>query len=146
MGVPGAEANLLFLPPALGRSLEGAAIEDVLFMRDEMANLAWAIERTVESPIEQPAQRYESPDAVLRIPPLDPAVADRPRYLLSTGVPPNWIPLLPVQIPNPAFPGVPGQILSRLKRGGVLQHDGFGKIHAFTGEILGSLGSKLLYD
>ena len=40
-----------------------APLEDVLFMRDEMANLAWAIERTVESPIEQPAQRYEARDA-----------------------------------------------------------------------------------
>ena len=38
-------------PP--GASLEGAALEDVLFMRDEMANLAWAIERSIESPVEQ---------------------------------------------------------------------------------------------
>jgi hypothetical protein len=138
--------NRFFLPPTLTRTIDSGPLEDVLFMRDEMANLAWAIERTVESPIEQPAQRYEAPDAVLRIPPLDPAVADLPRYLLSTGVPPNWIPLLPVQIPNPLFPGIAGQILSRLKRGGVLQPDGSGKIHSYAGEILGSLGNKLLYD
>jgi hypothetical protein len=138
--------NRFFLPPTLTRTIDSGPLEDVLLMRDEMANLAWAIERTVESPIEQPAQRYEAPDPVLRIPPLDPAVADLPRYLLSTGVPRNWIPLLPVQIPNPAFPGVPGQILSRLKRAGVLEPNGYGTIYAFTGEILGSLGAKLLYD
>ena len=34
MGRPGAEANILFLPPAIGRNMEVAAIEDVLFMRD----------------------------------------------------------------------------------------------------------------
>ena len=115
-------------------------------MRDEMANLAWAIERTVESPIEQPAQRYEAPDAAPVDAPVDPAVADLPRYLLSTQVPPNWIPLLPVQIPNPAFPNTAGQILSRLKRGAVLQPDGSGKVHTATGEVLRSLGSQLLYD
>ena len=138
--------NRFFLPPTLSRTIDSGPLEDVLFMRDEMANLAWAIERTVESPIEQPAQRYETPDAVPVIPPVDPAVADLPRYLLSTQVPTNWIPLLPVQIPNPGFESTPGQILSRLKRGAVLQPDGTGKVHTSVGEVLGSLGSQLLYD
>ena len=61
-------------------------------------------------------------------------------------MPPNWIPLLPVQIPNPAFPTTAGQILSRLKRGAVLQPDGSKKVHNATGEVLGSLGNQLLYD
>ncbi len=138
--------NRFFLPPTLSRTIDSAPLEDVLFMRDEMANLAWAIERTVESPIEQPAQRYDAPDAAPIIPPVDPAVADRPRYLLSTQVPPNWIPLLPVQVPNPAFPNTAGQILSRLKRGAVLQPDGSKKVHTAAGEVLGSIGGQLLYD
>ena len=138
--------NRFFLPPTLPRTIDSGPLEDVLFMRDEMANLAWAIERTVESPIEQPARRYEAPDAVPVEPPVDPVVASLPRYLLSTQVPPNWIPLLPVQIPNPAFPTTAGQILSRLKRGAVLQPDGSKKVHNATGEVLGSLGNQLLYD
>ena len=137
--------NRFFLPPTVGRTLDSGPLEEVLFMRDEMANLAWAIERTVESPIEQPAQRYEAPDAE---PPAPPAMVspDLPRYLLSSQVPPNWIPLLPVQIPNPAHPNVAGQILSRLKRGAVLQPDGSGKVHTSTGDVLASLGASLLYD
>ena len=138
--------NRFFLPPTLTRTIDSGPLEDVLFMRDEMANLAWAIERTVESPIEQPAQRYEAPDAAPVDDPVDPAVAELPRYLLSTQVPPNWIPLLPVQIPNPAFPGTAGQILSRLKRGAVLQPDGSQKVHSATGDVLLSLGNQLLYD
>jgi hypothetical protein len=138
--------NRFFLPPTLSRTIDSGPLEDVLFMRDEMANLAWAIERTVESPIEQPAQRYEAPDAAPVDVPVDPAVADLPHYLLSTQVPPNWIPLLPVQIPNPAFPTSAGQILTRLKRGAVLQPDGTGRTHTAAGEVLGSLGSQLLYD
>jgi hypothetical protein len=138
--------NRFFLPPTLTRTIDSGPLEEVLFMRDEMANLAWAIERTVESPIEQPAVRYEARDAApVELPP-DPATASLPRYLLSTQVPPNWIPLLPVQIPNPAFPATAGQILSRLERGAVLQPDGSGRVHSATGEVLRSLGNQLLYD
>ena len=61
-------------------------------------------------------------------------------------MPPNWIPLLPVQIPNPAFPTTAGQILSRLKRGAVLQPDGSQKVHHAQGQALNSSGALLLYD
>jgi hypothetical protein len=137
--------NRFFLPPTLSRTIDSPALEDVLFMRDEMANLAWAIERTVESPIEQPAQRYLGVDAV---PPSDDLLNGAlPRYLLSTTVPPNWIPLLPVQVPNPLQPpNTLGQILSRLKRGAVLQPDGKRKVHTSLGEVLGSIGIGLFYD
>jgi hypothetical protein len=138
--------NRFFLPPTLSRTIDSGPLEDVLFMRDEMANLAWAIERTVESPIEQPAQRYEAADAAPVDVPSDPAVADLARYLLSSQVPPNWIPLLPVQVPNPGFENTAGQILSRLKRGAVLQPDGSGKVHSAVGDVLRSIGGQLLYD
>jgi hypothetical protein len=138
--------NRFFLPPTLSRTIDSDPLEDVLFMRDEMANLAWAIERTVESPIEQPAQRYEAPDAAPVDTPTDPAVAGLPRYLLSTQVPRNWVPLLPVQVPNPLFPNTPGQILSRLKRGAVLQPDGSRKVHSAAGDVLLSIGNQLFYD
>jgi hypothetical protein len=138
--------NRFFLPPTLSTSLDSPPLEDVLFMRDEMANLAWAIERTIESPIEQPAQRYEAPDAVPIDPPSHVINGTLPRYLLSSQVPPNWIPLLPIQIPNPAFPSTSGQILSRLKRGAVLQPDGTTKIHAAKGDVLLSAGNLLFYD
>ena len=50
-------SNLFFLPPSMGTVLEGGALEEVLFMRDEMANLAWAIERSVEGPLEAAVPR-----------------------------------------------------------------------------------------
>ena len=46
--VSGVIRNMYFLPPTAGRSLKGPALENVVFMRDEMANVAWAIERSVE--------------------------------------------------------------------------------------------------
>jgi selenide,water dikinase len=33
----------LFLPPALTKSLDGPDLEKVLFLRDEMANMVWAV-------------------------------------------------------------------------------------------------------
>ena len=43
--------DVFFLPPVLGQGLEGTAVEEVLLLRDEMANMAWAVERVVESPV-----------------------------------------------------------------------------------------------
>jgi hypothetical protein len=61
-------------------------------------------------------------------------------------VPPNWIPLLPVQIPNPAQPTAPGQALSRLKRGAVLHPDGSRRVNLARSEALLSLSDFLLFD
>lgn len=139
--------NRFFLPPTLSRTMDGAPLEDVLFVRDEMANLAWAIERTVESPIEQPAPRYEAADAAPSDPAAGAPTTDFPRYLLSSQVAPNWIPLLPVQLPNPSQPpNTAGQIISRLKRGAVLQPDGTKKVHSAMGEVLNAGSQLLLYD
>ena len=131
-------ANLFFLPPTTGQRLQGAALEDVLFMRDEMANLAWAIERSIESPLEQPMPRIERTEA-----PNDAATSSRkpPRYLLASTVPGHWIPLLPVQTHDAS-----GRIVSRLRRGAVLQPDGTQKLHVDLSEVLKAAGARLLYD
>ena len=69
-----------------------------------MANLAWGIERMIESPIGRPLNRAE---AFFRArqqetPPTGSVAAGgdgspHPRYRLSTEVPDYWIPLLPVK-------------------------------------------------
>jgi hypothetical protein len=131
------EPNLFFLAPALGRAVEGAALEDVLFMRDEMANVAWAIERSTESPVEQ-ARIYSAPAS----PPGDAVAADAPaRYLLSSTVPENWIALLPVQLRT-----AQGQVVSRLKRGAVLQADGPPTVHRAQSQALNAAADLLLHD
>lgn len=97
------KTDALFLPPTLGRSLQGKSIEEVLFMRDEMANMAWAVERTIESALGRPLNqseaffrsRAEEPRASARS---DEALTQL--YRLASDVPPHWIPLLPVPIPT----------------------------------------------
>jgi hypothetical protein len=139
----GAEPNFLFLAPAIGQSLQGPAVEEVLFMRDEMANMAWAIERRIEAPLGGSIRRDDPAAATAA----DPAVAATepedapPRYRLATEVPPHWIPLLPVQIPQPG-----GAVLQRLRRGAVLRPDGSEVVPRALGTILEPGGVLLLHD
>jgi hypothetical protein len=49
----------LFVPPTLGDSRTGEPVEKVVFSRDETANLAFAIERLVESPVGSVLDRTE---------------------------------------------------------------------------------------
>jgi hypothetical protein len=135
--------NTFFLPPVIGRCVEGGALEDVLFMRDEMANMAWGIERRLESAVETSLPAATSSSSMSEV---TTNGAGLPAYRLASSVPPNWIPLLPVQIELPAAPGsLPGRV-SRLKRGAVLQADGSRQVHAARGETLRSADTLLLYD
>lgn len=89
------ETPYLFVPPVLASSLDGPAVEHVTFMRDEAANLGWAIEQTIELPTGAPMRRRQQWRDTA-----DPRVAptgeDAPwRYRVQTAVPPWWIPLVP---------------------------------------------------
>ncbi len=95
--------QLYFLPPVLGPSLESPPIEEVLFLRDEMANVAWGVERIVESAAGRPLDRYEAYQERHRkqeeTAPTQNTEADQAAplmYRLGTSVPDYWIPLLPV--------------------------------------------------
>jgi hypothetical protein len=134
-------SDMFFLPPSLLKSLESQPVEDVLFLRDEMANVAWAIERLIESPSEQRLNRFEAyqeqqrqrDESAPTPPPLAPGTL---RYRLSTEVPDYWIPLLPVRV---------GQGL-QLQRGQVLRVDGTPAHVPSLGRILESGQALSLYE
>ncbi|MCU1265914.1 MAG: uncharacterized protein JWM21_2232 [Acidobacteria bacterium] len=117
-------SNLFFLPPSLLKSLESRPIEEVLFLRDEMANMAWAVERVVESASEYPLSRYQPQRPAA--PPTEQAAANKLVYKLTTEVPDNWVPLMPVK--NSA--GL------RLQRAKVLRTDGRSQFIEAQGRIL----------
>src|SRR5262249_11545508 len=106
--------DVFFLPPVLGPSLEGTALEEVLLLRDELANMAWAVERVIQSPggcaldrTEAFQQRRQAEGTPA------PAPAATLTYRLGASVPDYWIPLLPVQ-DGPAI---------RLRRGSLPRTD-----------------------
>jgi hypothetical protein len=88
----------LLLPPTLGGTVDSDALELVHLLRDEMANLAWGIERYRESPLGGRVDRHAAWLADRTAPRADPNSSDTPRYLVATEVPDYWIPLVPRQL------------------------------------------------
>jgi hypothetical protein len=92
---PGGASPWFLLAPALPGSLESPAIESVLVARDEMANLAWAIEKRIEDTAGGSFDRY---DAMKRPERREPATV--PAYHVDTPVPEFWFPIAPEQLPD----------------------------------------------
>ncbi len=119
----GATVDGLLAPPAAVAVTDGPAVEEVLFLRDEMANLAWAVELSVEGPSGTARDRAREADDV-HLPPVGPVASAQLDYLLQTGVPARWIPYLPrssgyrsidlVQGRMPAADGTPVNPLGRV--------------------------------
>ncbi|WP_067820533.1 hypothetical protein [Actinomadura kijaniata] len=99
----GPPVPLLVLPPAAFSAQRSAPVEEVRFLRDETANLAWAVERTVTGVTGEPIDRDgQTPRA--GIPPRAevPGLPDL-TYTFATTVPENWVPLVPA--PHDGRPG-----------------------------------------
>jgi hypothetical protein len=106
------------LPSGAGPLAErGRTIEEVLFLRDEMANMAWALEVRTENALGNPWSGYDRDLAAHANDPA-PAAASGPDappllYRIQTRVPDNLIPLLPVVVD-------PAQRNIALERGAML--------------------------
>ena len=98
----------LLLPQVLDRIQEGKPFETVNFIRDEMANMVWAVEKKIPDGLGSGTEGYEAGLHVLRQlkslgeePSSKPLENDaRLKYQLGTTVPENWIPFIPVHAPN----------------------------------------------
>jgi len=118
-------ADFFVLPPSAGTALQrGRILEEVVFLRDEVANIAWGIEKTTENGIGDPRPGHErslaaSSSEGAESKPTSGSDPSAPvlHYRLQTAVPENWIPFLPV-----ALDSVKGTI--GLQRGRVLASDG----------------------
>lgn len=84
----------IVLPPVSAGTVTGAAVEEVMFLRDEVANMVWAIEKTVRGRSGDPRSRAAErrPRQAARPEEMDP---EERLYRLQSLVPPEWIPLVP---------------------------------------------------
>lgn len=102
------ERALLLLPTA-AKVQEGDPVEEVMLVRDELANMVWGIERIVplasgmskrgvEAAYE--TRRFYERELEHRVgpPPAPPPGAAPITYEVMTGVPENWIPFVPVHV------------------------------------------------
>jgi hypothetical protein len=108
--------DALLVPPTLGPSLFGTPLEEVTVLRDEVADMAWAVERKVESGVGRPFDRVaafstaqaDQSAAVSASAGADPSLEWT--YQIRTRVPDYWLPLFPVRVSS--SPGI------QLQRGG----------------------------
>lgn len=116
-GAPQRVQSLLFLPPVLLETQESDPVEEVAFFRDEMANVVWGVERTVQGTAGTGIDRYEEAQRALaagedqRIP-TDFGDAQL-LYRLATRVPDHWCPFVPVR--PPGAPAASGAIALELR-------------------------------
>jgi hypothetical protein len=106
-GTAAADTSLL-VPPATSSTLDGEPLEEIELGRDEVANMVWAVERTIcavagtgragKDEARETRQYHEQlagagtpPDVPWRAPIY---------YSAMTGVPEHWIPFLPVHVPG----------------------------------------------
>lgn len=105
-GSSSADTTLLLLP-TLASAQPGPTQEQIFLVRDEVANMAWGVERTVPlaSGISRPGsevakQTFNFLQALIPGSAAPPAMAAAVRYQAMNSVPENWIPFIPVHIPN----------------------------------------------
>jgi hypothetical protein len=92
-------APTLAMPAVTVAPLAGDIVEEVRFLRDEMANLVWGVEQIVT---DADGTRRDLVDEYVRAtaPTIPiPANADV-AYRLMTDVPDHWVPFIPVQLPG----------------------------------------------
>jgi len=121
-------ANLLFLAPSLLRSLDSTPRDELHFLRDEMANMAWAVEHVMQGRVEQRIDLAAASQRDLQA--ADAPGAGVPVYRLATDVPNNWVPLLPQRMAD-------GSEALRLVRAAMLAADGSNEMRPARGPLLG---------
>ncbi|NKB82634.1 MAG: hypothetical protein GKS05_12265 [Nitrospirales bacterium] len=96
----------LFVPPVVTRVQQSQPIEKVVLIRDEMANMVWAIENTISDGVRGGTDGFEHAQRVKRLmQSLAPQEEERDsieneadvKYMLASTVPENWIPFIPVK-------------------------------------------------
>jgi hypothetical protein len=102
-----ADTSLLLLP-TVPKIQESSPLEEILLIRDEMANMVWAIEKTIPLPTGNSKSGSEAAIETHNfyqglIPkPINPAVTKindaKISYLAMTSVPEQWIPFVPVHL------------------------------------------------
>jgi len=98
----------LLLPATVPKIQQGDPVEQVLMIRDEMANMVWGIESTIPLPsgaAKPGAEAGRETHAYLQRLLGAPASAPSPRvadvrYQIVTSVPEQWIPFVPVRVPG----------------------------------------------
>lgn len=98
-------SDFILMAPTLGTVDDADPLEEVLFLRDDMAAMVWAVEQRLPSELDSATDAYALYQQRLKVDPPPPppvAVAGGPTisYTLEHTPPDNWIPMVPVLSPQ----------------------------------------------
>lgn len=153
-GSDGQLSDFIVLAPVLGVTDDADALEDVIFLRDNTAALAWAVEQQLQGGADLAVNGYEvylarlsaNPD---RTPPaVAPSSADI-SYTLQQPPPDNWIPFVPVLTASGEMmfrratmdiPGPGGSVIQLTAQGEILQP---GAPYYLTNRVITPTGAEV---
>ncbi len=102
--------NSLLVLPTVAKIQEGKPIEQFVMIRDEIANMVWAIETDISTPSGRKDKATEAAreltafyKRLVQTSPIDSSDDEATasiRYKIMSSVPENWIPFIPVHIDN----------------------------------------------
>jgi hypothetical protein len=93
---PQAAGSLIFVPNIALDVLDNDELEEIVLLRDEDANLVWAVERRYVGANGEPVLNGDGTG--LAAEPPAPSADGRPRYRFRADVPRHWIPYAPRMI------------------------------------------------
>jgi hypothetical protein len=101
----GVRSDYILMAPTLGVVTDGDDVEQVQFLRDEMAAMSWAVEHRLQGDLDYFVDAHERYLDRLKADPPPPPPKKTPGgpdifYTLETPVPDNWIPMVPVRSPQ----------------------------------------------
>lgn len=113
--------HFLYVPPVASFPQESRPLEEVFFLRDEYANMVWAIEKTVCNDMGKPTDGYDlhlerNGPFLTGTEKSQPRPGAAPRFRLASPVPTNWIPYLP-------FPAGTGGVDIELRRAMMMRNE-----------------------
>ena len=110
----GHDGRFLFMPHVAGEVTDNDLVEDVRFLRDEDANLVWAVEMAWRQPDGTLVRNGDSAGDAARAPAPAAAPGTAGRFSLQSDTPAHWIPFVP-RVRRPTAQGIDGA--SFLRRG-----------------------------
>jgi hypothetical protein len=118
-------SSFIMMAPKCAAVLDGPALEDVYFLRDDMAAMSWAVQDAVQGPLDAPVDGTQLAfefAAAFPAPALPTQTPGGPTqtYTVEQIPPANWIPMVPVAAPSGA----------QYFRRGILVRPGYGDVHA----------------
>lgn len=102
---PTTRSDFILMAPTLGVVDDADPVEEVLFLRDDIAAMAWAVQESLQGDLDAAINPHEMYlERLKKNPPPDPSAASpggpQIYYTMETPVPDYWIPMVPVLTPQ----------------------------------------------